>query len=208
MIKRSIDLVFSSAALIALLPVFVVVAILIKLESRGPAFFLSTRIGKDGKPFNLIKFRTMVKDAASLSDVVSTPIDDPRITKLGNSLRKYCIDELPQLINVIRGEMSIIGPRPEVPQYVRLFTEEQLPILSIRPGLSDWATIWVGDKGARLRGSSDPEKNYVEEIRPEKMRLQLQYVRNRSVWIDFQIMGQTLALIARKALKRTPSDLT
>lgn len=204
MVKRSLDLVLACAALTAFLPVFVIVAILIKLESAGPVIFKSVRIGKSGKPFNLLKFRTMVQDASKLSPVVSTPVDDPRITVLGKTLRKYCIDELPQLINVVRGEMSIVGPRPEVPQYVRLFTEEQKQILTIRPGLSDWATLWVGDKGTRLRGSSDPEKIYIEEIRPEKMRLQLQYVRERSVWVDFRIMAQTVSLIARKVVSRPP----
>lgn len=205
MVKRSLDLILACAALIVLLPFLLVVAVLIRLESEGPVLFNSVRIGKDGKPFNLLKFRTMVKDASALSTVVSTPVDDPRITPLGHFLRKYCIDELPQLINVVRGEMSIVGPRPEVPQYVRLFTEEQKQILSIRPGLSDWATLWVGDKGTRLRGSSDPEKIYIEEIRPEKMRLQLQYVRNRNLFTDFHIIGLTIVLIARKAVNRFPS---
>lgn len=198
MLKRGLDIVLSCAALAALLPLFLLVAILIKLESRGPVIFSSIRIGKDGRPFNLLKFRTMVQEASKLSAVVSTPDDDPRITALGRTLRKYAIDELPQLINVVRGEMSIVGPRPEVPQYARLFTEEQKQILTIRPGLSDWATLWVGDKGTRLRGAADPEKIYIEEIRPEKMRLQLKYVRERSLWVDVRIMAQTMALIARK----------
>lgn len=205
MLKRGLDIVLSCAALAALLPLFLLVAIFIKLESRGPVIFNSVRIGKDGRPFNLLKFRTMVQEASKLSAVVSTPDDDPRITALGRTLRKYAIDELPQLINVVRGEMSIVGPRPEVPQYARLFTEEQKQILTIRPGLSDWATLWVGDKGTRLRGAADPEKIYIEEIRPEKMRLQLQYVRNRSLWVDIQIMAQTVALIARKVVSRPPS---
>lgn len=198
MLKRGLDIVLGCAALAALLPLFLLAAILIKLESRGPVIFNSVRIGKDGRPFNLLKFRTMVQDASKLSAVVSTPDDDPRITALGRTLRKYAIDELPQLINVVRGEMSIVGPRPEVPQYARLFTGEQKQILAIRPGLSDWATLWVGDKGTRLRGAADPEKIYIEEIRPEKIRLQLKYVRERSFWVDVQIMARTVALIARK----------
>lgn len=125
----------------------------------------------------------------------STADDDPRITGIGRFLRKYKLDELPQLINVLKGEMSLVGPRPEVPHYVDMFTEEEKAILSVRPGITDWASIWNSDEGALLEGSLDPEKTYMERIRPEKVRLQLKYIKERSFWIDLKIILQTLFAI-------------
>ena len=125
----------------------------------------------------------------------STADDDPRITTIGKILRKYKLDELSQLINVLIGDMSLVGPRPEVQQYVDMFTEQEKAILSVRPGITDWASVWNPDEGAVLAGSLDPEKTYLEKIRPEKIRLQLEYVRRHSFWIDIAIIGQTLATI-------------
>ena len=125
----------------------------------------------------------------------STADDDPRITKLGRFLRKYKLDELPQLINVLRGEMSLVGPRPEVQHYVDMFTEEEKAILNIRPGITDWASLWNPDEGAILAGSHDPEKAYMEKIRPQKLKLQLKYVRKHSFWIDLKIILLTLKSI-------------
>ena len=125
----------------------------------------------------------------------STADDDPRITKTGKFLRKYKLDELPQLINVLKGEMSFVGPRPEVQHYVDMFTEEEKAILDVRPGITDWASLWNPDEGAILKESKDPEKAYIEKIRPKKLKLQLKYVRKRSFWIDLKIILLTLKTI-------------
>jgi lipopolysaccharide/colanic/teichoic acid biosynthesis glycosyltransferase len=186
-----LDIVVSVIALVVLLPVFIVVPVLIKFDSRGPVLFLGTRIGRYGRPFKLLKFRTMCVNADKISHVVSTPNDDARITRIGRAIRRYNIDEFPQFINVLKGDMSIVGPRPEVPQYVAKFTEEEMAILSVRPGITDWATVWINDKGKILQGSEDPEKIYMEKIRPEKLRLQLKYIRNHSLWTDVEIILRT-----------------
>ena len=136
----------------------------------------------------------MVVDAEKLGGP-STADDDPRITKIGRLIRKYKLDELPQLINVLKGEMSFVGPRPEVQHYVDMFTEEEKTILSVRPGITDWASLWNPDEGAILAGSSDPEQTYMEKIRPQKIKLQLEYVNERSFWIDLKIILMTLKAI-------------
>ena len=191
MAKRLIDFVLSSIALLTLAPVLLLVALWIKLNSPGPVFYRGTRVGRLGKGFRIYKFRTMVANAENLGGP-STPADDPRITRVGRFLRRFNLDELPQFINVLKGEMSIVGPRPEVPQYVELFTEEEKAILTVRPGITDWATLWVRNEGEILAGSDDPERAYMEKIWPEKHRLELEYVRNQSVWHDFAIMLKTL----------------
>jgi lipopolysaccharide/colanic/teichoic acid biosynthesis glycosyltransferase len=127
----------------------------------------------------------------------STADDDPRITKIGKFIRKYKLDELPQLINVLKGEMSFVGPRPEVSHYVNMFTEEEKAILGVRPGITDWASMWDSDEGAILAGSPDPEKTYMEKIRPEKIKLQLKYVREKSFWVDLKIIFQTFFAIVK-----------
>jgi lipopolysaccharide/colanic/teichoic acid biosynthesis glycosyltransferase len=189
-LKRLSDIAISSLALLVLFPLFVILAILIKVGSKGPIFFRGVRIGLDGKPFRIFKFRTMVMDADKLGPSSSTS-DDPRITKIGRFIRRFNLDELPQFLNVLKGEMSIVGPRPQVSWAVELYTEEERTILSVRPGITDWATIWIRDEGELLRGSTDPDKDYLEKIWPEKRRLQLEYVRNHSVWVDLQIMFKT-----------------
>lgn len=164
------------------------------MEDGGPVFYRGVRVGRHGEPFRIFKFRTMVVNAEQLGGA-STANDDPRVTKTGRFLRKYKLDELPQLINVIKGEMSVVGPRPEVPHYVEMLTREEKAILSVRPGITDWATLWNPDEGAVLAGSPDPERLYMEKIRPEKIRLQLQYVRRQSIWVDMTIIFQTLATL-------------
>ncbi len=191
MLKRAVDIVLSAAALVVLCPVFLVLATLIKLGSPGSVFFRGVRVGRDGEPFRIFKFRTMVADAEKLGGA-STAADDPRITGVGQWIRRYNLDELPQFINVLKGEMSIVGPRPEVPHYVKRFSEEEKAILSVRPGITDWATLWIRDEGKVLAGSHDPERTYVEKIWPEKHRLALEYVRSQSLWVDIQIMLKTL----------------
>ena len=180
MLKRAFDFLSSLIGLILVSPILVTIAILIKNEDGGPVFYRGVRVGRFGKPFRIFKFRTMVVNAEKLGGP-STADDDPRITKVGKFIRKFKLDELPQLINVLKGEMSIVGPRPEVQMYVDMFTEEEKAILSVRPGITDWASIWNPDEGAILAGSPDPEKTYMEKIRPEKIRLQLKYVRERSL---------------------------
>lgn len=154
--------------------------------------YKSIRIGRGGRSFVLYKFRTMIEEADKMGGP-STAGDDPRLTRIGKWLRKYNIDELPQLWNIIKRDMNFVGPRPEVPLYVDLMTkEEKRVILSIRPGLTDLATLENTDEGSRLKGSSDPEKTYLEKIRPEKIKLQMAYVETRSIWLDIKIILKTL----------------
>jgi lipopolysaccharide/colanic/teichoic acid biosynthesis glycosyltransferase len=194
MVKRGIDLAVSGAALAVLSPLLVGIAIAIKLHDGGPILYRGVRAGWRGVPFRMAKFRTMVLNADKLGGS-STSDDDPRITNVGRWLRKHKLDELPQLLNVLVGEMSLVGPRPEVFQYVNLFTDEEKAILSVRPGITDWASLWNSDEGAILAGSSDPERTYLEQIRPTKIRLQLKYVSTRSLWTDMQILFFTFMAV-------------
>jgi lipopolysaccharide/colanic/teichoic acid biosynthesis glycosyltransferase len=194
MIKRMSDFFLSLGGLMILGPLLSLISLLIKLEPQGPVFFRGKRIGRYRKPFRIYKFRTMVVDADKIGGP-STADDDPRITKIGKFLRKFKLDELPQLINVLKGEMSFVGPRPEVQHYVDMFNEEEKTILDVRPGITDWASLWNPDEGAILKGSKDPEKDYLEKIRPQKLRLQLKYVKKNSFWIDLKIMLLTLKAI-------------
>jgi lipopolysaccharide/colanic/teichoic acid biosynthesis glycosyltransferase len=194
MLKRFFDILLSLFGLILFSPVLIVIGLLIKGGDSGPAFYRGVRVGQYGKLFHVFKFRTMVMNAEKLGGP-STADDDSRITKVGRFIRKYKLDELPQLINVLKGEMSFVGPRPEVQHYVDMFTEEEKVILSVRPGITDWASLWNPDEGAILAGSPDPEKTYMEKIRPTKIRLQLKYVRERSFWVDLKIVFKTLLTI-------------
>ena len=194
MVKRVFDFVASLLGLLLLLPSFAVVAILIQRESSGPVFYRGVRAGRFGKPFRMFKFRTMVMDADKIGGP-SSSADDPRITRVGNFLRRYKLDELPQLINVVKGEMSLVGPRPEVIQEVLLYTEEEKRLLEVRPGITDWASIRFRNEGEILRGSADPHQAYREKIRPEKIRLGLEYVQNRSFLTDCKIIFRTFKTI-------------
>ena len=201
MLKRIFDIIFSILGLIIFLPLFLIIALLIKKDDKGPIFYRGERIGQFGKPFRIFKFRTMVVNADKIGGP-STADDDPRITKIGKFLRKYKLDELPQLINVLKGEMSFVGPRPEVPFYVNMFTEEEKKILTVKPGITDWASLWDSDEGEILAGSSEPEKTYMEKIRPEKLRLQLKYVNEHSFFVDLKIILETLTkLLFKRSLK-------
>jgi lipopolysaccharide/colanic/teichoic acid biosynthesis glycosyltransferase len=192
MIKRIFDAILSLVGLLITSPLFLAVAIMVKRSSPGPVFFKGERIGKNGKSFRMYKFRTMVDNAERMGGP-STASDDPRLTKIGNFLKRFQLDELPQLINVIKGEMSFVGPRPEVPFYVDMMTkEEKSTILSVPPGMTDLASLWDFHEGEILKGSSDPEKAYQEKIRPEKIRLQMEYVRKRSFWLDVKIIFKTI----------------
>ena len=197
MLKRFFDILLSALGLILLAPLLALLAMAIKKSSSGPVLYRGIRVGRGGKLFRMLKFRTMVTNAEALGGSCTSD-DDPRITSIGHRLRKYKLDELPQLFNVLRGEMSFVGPRPEVQQYVAMFSEEEKQILRVRPGITDLATLWDSDEGALLAGSSDPERTYLETIRPEKIRLQLEYVRQRSLLLDFRIVCSTVVLVLRR----------
>ncbi|OGS01908.1 MAG: hypothetical protein A3G41_00225, partial [Elusimicrobia bacterium RIFCSPLOWO2_12_FULL_59_9] len=186
MSKRIFDLFFSTLGILFFLPLFVAIATWIKLESEGPVFYRGLRVGLNGEPFQIFKFRTMVSNAEKLGGP-STALDDRRITRAGAIFRKYKLDELPQLLSVWKGDMSFVGPRPEVRQYVDLYSDEEKQILTVRPGITDYSSIKFHNEGEILAGSADPEKDYLEKIRPAKLRLQLEYVRDHSVWGDVKI---------------------
>ncbi len=177
-----------------LFPLFALLSILIKRESPGSVFYRGLRAGRHGNPFRIFKFRTMVMNADKIGGP-SSSADDPRITRVGDFLRRYKLDELPQLLNVLRGEMSLVGPRPEVLQEVMLYTQEEKRLLEVRPGITDWASIRFRNEGEILRGSSDPHAAYLEKIRPEKIRLGLEYVERRSFLTDCRIIATTLKAI-------------
>ena len=197
MAKRLFDIVFSAIGLILISPMLLIISVIIKREDRGPIFYRGKRVGKSNKSFKIYKFRTMVVNAENLGGS-STSNEDSRITRIGRYIRKYKLDELPQLINVLKGEMSFVGPRPEVQMYVDIFTDEESAILTVCPGITDWASLWNSDEGSLLAGSSDPEKTYMEKIRPGKIRLQLKYVREHSFLIDLKIIFQTLRTIVSR----------
>lgn len=180
----------SSLGLLACLPLFLVIAILIKLESKGPIFFAQQRIGQNFHPFWIYKFRSMV-DGAPLKGAPITTANDPRITRIGTFLRKSKIDELPQLFNVLKGDMSLVGPRPEVPGYVYLFRNDYQEILRVQPGLTDLASLKYRDEAAVLAQSSDPEQEYVQKILPDKIDLAKEYVRKSSFFFDLGLILRT-----------------
>jgi len=187
---RFFDLLFSIIGLILLLPFFCVIAIIIALDSRGGIFYFQSRVGKNGKDFNLMKFRTMVIGAEK-SGGITIGTRDSRITKTGYFLRRYKLDELPQLINVIKGDMSLVGPRPEIRKYVDLYTAEQKIVLSVKPGITDYASIGYIDENEILGKSSDPEKSYIEEIMHAKILLNRKYIDNRGLKEYFKILFKT-----------------
>ena len=192
--KRTLDLLLSAIGLIAVLPLLLLLMIAIRLSSPGPALYSGIRIGRDGQPFLIYKLRTMVHEADKLGGS-ETPDDVPRITRFGAFLRRYKLDELPQLINVLKGDMSLVGPRPEVMEEVACYTDEEEQLLQVRPGLTDWASLKYRHEGALLRGCSDPHKTYHELIRPDKTRLGLEYVHHHNLLIDCKIILQTVRVL-------------
>jgi lipopolysaccharide/colanic/teichoic acid biosynthesis glycosyltransferase len=204
--KRVIDLLISGVGLIVLSPALAAVAVWIKLDSAGPVFHRGLRVGRSETRFQMIKFRSMVENAHLIGGT-STPEDDPRITRAGKFLRKYKLDELPQLLNVLKGEMSLVGPRPQVPWAVDLYTPEEKTILSVKPGITDYASLRFRDEGEILRGSTDPDKDYMEKIHPEKMRLSLEYARTHSTWLDCKILARTVAAVVFGADEHIPQPL-
>ncbi|HEY1064474.1 MAG TPA: sugar transferase [Pirellulales bacterium] len=201
-VKRLFDLAVAAPGLVLLAPALVIIAVLVKLSSRGPAIFRQTRVGRHGRPFTLYKFRSMVVDAESRGGQL-TGSNDARITSVGAWLRKLKLDELPQLWNVIRGEMSLVGPRPEVPRYVERYSPEQRRVLELTPGVTDPASLRYFDEGELLAQADDPESLYVREIMPEKIHLNLEYQRRATIWSDLGIVLATLArMTARRSLDR------
>jgi len=190
LVKRAFDVGVSLIAIILLSPVVLVLAAIIKISSPGPTFYRGIRIGLHGVPFRIFKLRTMVVNAEELGGS-ATAQDDPRITPIGHFIRRHKLDELPQFINVLAGDMSLVGPRPEVKKYVDMYTQEEKQLLYLRPGITDWASIWNSNEAAVLEGSSEPELAYEKLIRPTKVALQLFYARNKSFIVDIKILFHT-----------------
>ena len=190
MLKRLIDIIASGLGLMVLSPFMLLVAVAVKLSSSGPILFRQTRVGKDFRPFEILKFRTMVVDAEKLGLQI-TAGRDPRITTIGRILRKTKMDELPQLINVFCGDMSLVGPRPEVPKYVDLFRSRFENALSVRPGITDLASIKYRDESEVLAEAEDPETAYVEIVLPDKLQIADEYILRRSVGLDLWILSRT-----------------
>lgn len=184
----------ATLGLVVISPLLCVLALWVKLDSPGPVFYRGTRAGLRGKPFRVFKLRTMVDNAEGLGGA-ETPSDDPRITHAGGFLRRYKLDELLQLINVIVGDMSLVGPRPEVMEEIEHYTQQERLVLTVRPGITDWASLKFHHEGEILKGSPDPHQTYHKKIRPEKLRLQIQYVRSNSLLTDIRIIFRTLRVI-------------
>ncbi len=194
--KRIFDLVFSIAGLILLSPVFLIISLLIKLDSKGPVFYRQLRVGKNNSDFRLLKFRTMRTDSDK-KGLLTVGGRDARITGAGYYLRKFKIDELPQLLNVAAGEMSFVGPRPEVRRYVNLYDDEQRKVLNVLPGITDVASIKYRNENELLEKSEDPESYYIENIMPDKLKLNLDYIEQRSFTNDLKVIFKTLITIIR-----------
>lgn len=188
--KRTFDMVASLLALSLLLPMMLVLALAVALTSPGGAFFRQVRVGRHGRPFELLKFRSM-RPGSEARGQITVGERDPRITGVGHFLRRTKLDELPQLINILMGDMSVVGPRPEVPKYVALYSPEQRAVLTVRPGLTSLASIAYINENEVLGRSADPERTYVEEVMPAKLALDLKYVREQSVMLDMTIIART-----------------
>lgn len=195
--KRVFDLFWVILGLAVIWPLFVLVALLIKLGDRGPVSFRQQRIGYKGQPFHIRKFRTMVLNAEQLGTPLTVGQRDPRITPIGYWLRRFKLDELPQLLNVLAGEMSLVGPRPEVPRYVALYTPEQRLVLGLVPGITDPASIEYRHESAMLAAVPDPEQTYVKEIMPVKIRINLEYATTSTLSSDFAVIVKTLSCAFR-----------
>ena len=193
---RFFDILLSSIGLILLSPLLVLVYVLVRLESRGPGFYSQKRIGKDGVPFRLYKFRSM-RRGSDKGHLITVGGRDSRITKVGFYIRKYKIDELPQLWNVLIGDMSLVGPRPEVERYVRLYTPEQRIVLSVKPGITDYASIAFSNENELLGQAKDPEEMYINEIMPKKIEYNLNFINNSTLVEYFKIIFMTLCKIIK-----------
>lgn len=197
MIKRLLDITASGIGLLLLCPLFLVLAIWIKLDSQGPVFYRQVRVGKGNRDFRIFKFRSM-RIGSDKGSLITVGGHDARITRSGYFIRKYKLDELPQLINVFLGDMSLVGPRPEVRRYVDLYTEEQRRVLNVRPGITDPASIKYRNENELLEGAEDPERYYIEVIMPDKLRLNIAYATNQSLLGDLRLICETLKAIVEK----------
>ena len=190
-VKRIFDFICSTLGLIILSPILIAIVIKIKTDSDGPVFFKQIRVGEKKKEFEILKFRTMVVDAEKLGRQITVG-NDSRITKVGGFLRKYKLDELPQLINVFKGDMSLVGPRPEVPRYVELYNEEQRKVLEVKPGITDLASIRYRDENELLGEAENPDELYINTIMPDKLSLNLVYINKNNVFFDIYIILKTI----------------
>ena len=195
--KRIFDIFASGLGLIALSPLFAVLAVWIKADSKGPVFYRQTRVGRDNKDFRLFKFRSMRPDSDKLG-LITVGGRDPRVTRSGYYIRKYKLDELPQLINVFRGDMSLVGPRPEVRKYVDMYTPGQMRVLSVRPGITSLASIRYRNENDILAAADDPDKCYIEQVMPDKLKIDLEYVEKASLWTDIKLIFSTFKEIVTK----------
>ena len=194
--KRFIDIVASGLGLVVLSPVFLILAVWIKLDSRGPVFYRQVRVGKNNQDFRIYKFRSM-QVGADKGSLITIGGRDPRVTVSGYYIRKYKLDELAQLINVFIGDMSLVGPRPEVRRYVNLYDEEQKKVLTVRPGITDYASIEYMDENVLLERSDNPDMTYIKDIMPEKIRLNMRYINNPTLIEYFKIIFLTIFKIMR-----------
>lgn len=192
--KRIFDILTSAIVLLVLLPVWLIIALLIAVESPGGVFYKQVRVGKGNRDFYLYKFRTM-RVGSDKKGLLTVGERDNRITRIGYFLRKFKIDEFPQLLNIIKGDMSIVGPRPEVRKYVDLYTPEQMKVLTVRPGLTDYASIKYVNENEVLAASDNPEQTYIDEVMPAKLGLNLQYIANQSLTEDIRLIFKTFMAI-------------
>jgi lipopolysaccharide/colanic/teichoic acid biosynthesis glycosyltransferase len=199
MLKRLFDVTFSLTGLLVLSPLMIVIALRIKVGSPGPVLYRGRRVGRYGRPFDMLKFRTMAVEAAQRGGT-STPVDDPRITPEGRVLRAYKFDELPQLFNVLGGSMSFVGPRPQVQWAVDRYTADERKLISVPPGITDYASLKFSNEGEILRGAADPDQAYLELIAPSKIRLGLAYVQSHSLLEDLRIMLATIVVASGRPL--------
>lgn len=190
-IKRMFDILASGIGIIILSPVLLIIALRIKTDSDGPVFFKQIRVGQGGKEFKILKFRTMVVDAEKLGRQITVGADN-RITKVGAFLRKYKLDELPQLFNVFKGDMSLVGPRPEVPRYVNMYTDEQRRVLEVKPGITDLASIRYRDENELLGQAENPDEFYINTIMPDKLALNMEYINKSNIFFDIYIIINTI----------------
>jgi lipopolysaccharide/colanic/teichoic acid biosynthesis glycosyltransferase len=197
MLKRVFDVVVSACGLVVVAPLFFVAAVAIKLDSSGPVFFRQQRVGRFFQPFRIFKFRTMVQDAPQRGAAI-TSHGDPRVTRVGRILRRTKVDELPQLLNVLRGDMSLVGPRPEVDQYVQLFRTEFAQILTVRPGITDLASVAFPDEEKVLAAVADPAEEYRQRILPRKLQLSRESIAKSSLWFDIGVIVRTFYSIVGK----------
>jgi len=202
--KRFFDIVCALLGVIVLSPVLLAVALIIMVTSPGPVFYRGVRTGRFGKPFRIFKFRSMVVDAEKGPG--STAQQDARITPIGHVIRRYKLDELPQLLNVLIGDMSLVGPRPELPRYTEQYTGEELLILSVRPGVTDYSSIHFIQLGDVL-GTDDPDRAFEEKVLPMKNRLRVQYVKDRSFWLDLRLIFRTVFKIGKREWNTPTSEI-